>query len=122
MAHQRTLSRRLKPKPRRVCENTQNAVELMLDLDWSPEQISAICTRIGFPVSHEWIYNYVLADFNDGGSLFAHLRYRLKRYKKRLRSDIHLTMLDSFPNAFEFFNKSRDFLENRLLLCPILRV
>lgn len=84
MAHKRTLSRRLKRKPRRVCENTKNAVELMLELDWSPEQVSAICSRIGYPVSHEWIYNYELADFNGGGSLFTHLRHRLKRYKKRL--------------------------------------
>lgn len=57
VAQQRMLSRRLKPKSRRVCENTQSAVQLMLDLDWSPEQISVICSRIGFPVSHEWIYN-----------------------------------------------------------------
>jgi IS30 family transposase len=83
-AQQNALMRRLKPKPRRVCENTQNAVELMLELDWSPEQISAICARIGYSVSHEWIYNHVLTDFNDGGRLFTHLRHRLKRYKKRL--------------------------------------
>lgn len=55
----------------------------MLKMDWSPEQILAICTRIGYPVGHEWIYNYVLADFYGGG-LFTHLRHRLKCYKKRL--------------------------------------
>lgn len=82
-AQERTLKRRCKPKPKRVCENTRNAVELMLKMDWSPEQISAICTRIGYPVSHEWIYNYVLADFHGGGGLFKHLRQRLRRYKKR---------------------------------------
>lgn len=84
IAQERTLKRRSKPKPKRVCENTRNAVELMLEMDWSPEQISAICTRIGYPVSHEWIYNYVLADFYGGGGLFTHLRHRLRRYKKRL--------------------------------------
>ena len=83
-AQKRSLLRRFKPKPKRICEYTKNAVEFMLELDWSPEQISAISTRIGYPVSHEWIYNYVLADFNAGGTLFAHLRHRLKRYKKRL--------------------------------------
>tara|TARA_R100000750_G_scaffold2401_2_gene2071 strand:+ start:24701 stop:25090 length:390 start_codon:yes stop_codon:yes gene_type:complete len=57
----------------------------MLEVDWSPEQISAICARIGYPVSHEWIYNYVQADFYGGGGLFTHLRHRLRRYKKRLR-------------------------------------
>ncbi len=83
-AQERTLKRRSKPKPKRVCENTRNAVELMLKMDWSPEQISAIFTRIGYPVSHEWIYNFVLADFYGGGGLFTHLRHRLRRYKKRL--------------------------------------
>ena len=83
-AQERMLKRRSKPKPKRVCENTRNAVELMLKMDWSPEQISAICTRIGYPVSHEWIYNFVLADFYGGGGLFTHLRHRLRRYKKRL--------------------------------------
>ena len=83
VAQQKTLSRRLKPKPRRICDNTESAVEFMLQLDWSPEQISAICTRLGYSVSHEWIYNYVRADFNNGGSLFKHLRHKLKRYKRR---------------------------------------
>ena len=83
-AQERTLIRRSKSKPNRVCENTRNAVEFMLEMDWSPEQISAICARMGYPVSHEWIYNYVLADFYCGGDLFTHLRHRLKRYKRRL--------------------------------------
>jgi len=67
----------------RICEATRAAVELMLELDWSPEQVSAICKRIGRPVSHEWIYTYVLANFKQGGNLYLHLRHRLKRYKKR---------------------------------------
>ena len=83
-AQERTLKRRSKPKHIRVCENTRNAVELMLEMDWSPEQISAICTRKGYPVSHEWIYNFVLADFYGGGGLLTHLRHRLRRYIKRL--------------------------------------
>ena len=35
-AQERMLKRRSKPKPKRVCENTRNAVELMLEMDWSP--------------------------------------------------------------------------------------
>ena len=80
----RALNRRLQSKPKRICENTKCAVEFMLKLDWSPEQISAICGRIGYPVSHEWIYQHVLNDHDRGGSLFTHLRHKLKRYKKRL--------------------------------------
>ena len=80
----RALNRRLQSKPKRICENTKSAVEFMLKLDWSPEQISAICGRIGYPVSHEWIYQHILNDHDRGGSLFTHLRHKLKRYKKRL--------------------------------------
>ena len=56
----------------------------MLEIDWSPKQISAICTRISYPVSHKRIYNHVLADFYGGGGLFTHLRHRLRRYRKQL--------------------------------------
>jgi IS30 family transposase len=34
-------------------------VELTLSWLWSPEQISGIGSRIGMPVSHEWIYRHV---------------------------------------------------------------
>lgn len=83
-AQQRTIKRRTNPKPNRVCEDTRNVVAFMLEMDWSPEQISAICARMGYPVSQEWIYNYVLADFYRWGGLFTHLRHRLKRYRRCL--------------------------------------
>lgn len=48
-AQRLTLSRRLKPKPKRISENTRCAVELMRELDWSPELscyfINAITVR-----------------------------------------------------------------------------
>ncbi|EGN75172.1 transposase, IS30 family [Idiomarina sp. A28L] len=83
-AHLKTLKRRSSSAKKRICDKTKIAVEFMLELDWSPEQISAICKRIGRPVSHEWVYTHILADFKQGGQLHAHLRHRLKRYKKRL--------------------------------------
>ncbi len=82
-AQVKTCQRRHSKGTWRICEATRAAVELMLELDWSPEQVSAICKRIGRPVSHEWIYTYVLANFKQGGNLYLHLRHRLKRYKKR---------------------------------------
>ena len=36
-AQERTLIRRSKSKPNRVCENTRKPVEFMLEMDWSPE-------------------------------------------------------------------------------------
>src|SRR5690554_3818671 len=64
-------------------KSTVAAVKLLLECDWSPEQISAVCKRIGRPVSHEWIYTYIIRDFKRGGQLHKHLRHRLKRYRKR---------------------------------------
>lgn len=52
----------------------------MLARDWSAEHILDICKRLGYPVSHEWIYNHVLADFYGGGGLFSHLRHRLRSF------------------------------------------
>ncbi|HAD43162.1 MAG TPA: hypothetical protein DCF97_08570 [Plesiomonas shigelloides] len=45
-----------------ISTDTVFYVEAGLCWKWSPEQISAICKRIGSPVSHEWIYQHVQAD------------------------------------------------------------
>lgn len=56
----------------------------LLDLDWSPEQISRMLKKLNIAVSHAWIYQYVHKDFTQGGTLYLHLRLQLKRYKNRL--------------------------------------
>lgn len=83
IAQQRTLQRRHGSKKGRIIQNTLIAVEFMLELDWSPEQIAAICKRLGLFASHKWIYGHALPDFKQGGGLYLHLRHRLKCYKKR---------------------------------------
>ena len=51
--------------------------------DWSPEQISGWLWRNGYePVSHEWIYQYILDDKRAGGDLHSHLRCQKKRRKR----------------------------------------
>jgi len=58
---------------------------------WSPDQISKTI-RLDFPdkhlmtISHEAIYQYVLADKKLGGSLFKYLRQSNKKRKKRYGS------------------------------------
>jgi IS30 family transposase len=84
-AYERALARR-KAKSRQVSDETETALLFMLSLDWSPEQISAICKRIGRPVSHEWIYKLVLTDYENGGKLYKHLRHQLKRIESDSRS------------------------------------
>lgn len=82
-AHAKALAVRHKKQPARIAKSTVYVVEMLLKLDWSPEQISGVCQRQQIPVSHEWIYQHIHADFKAGGRLYLHLRHRLKRYKKR---------------------------------------
>jgi IS30 family transposase len=65
-----------------ICPDTVFYVEAGLSWKWSPEQISAICKRIGSPVSHEWIYQHIQADKSSGGELYKHLRQGKRRYRK----------------------------------------
>lgn len=57
-------------------------IHLLIENDWSPEQISNVLTNAGAPVSHEWIYCYIAADKRHGGKLYRHLRQGHKRYRR----------------------------------------
>jgi IS30 family transposase len=58
-------------------------IETKLRLDWSPEQISGwLSGHHAIQVSHEWIYQYILADKHAGGDLYRHLRCQKKRRKR----------------------------------------
>lgn len=46
-------------------------------MDWSPEQVSVVYTRLDYPISHEWIYSYVLTNFYGGDGVFTHPRNQL---------------------------------------------
>lgn len=81
-AHQKALSRRQKAVAR-IRPETWAVVDEKLRQDWSPEQISGWLKRWrGVAVSHEWIYQYVLADQRTGGDLHRHLRCQQKRRKR----------------------------------------
>lgn len=75
-------ARRRSAAKRSISPDTVLYVETGLCWKWSPEQISAICKRIGSPVSHEWIYQHVQADRANGGELYKHLRQGRRRYRK----------------------------------------
>lgn len=59
----------------------------LLELKWSPEQISGALSAKGWKgvPSHEWIYQYVYQDKTQGGTLHLNLRHK-KRYRKRALS------------------------------------
>lgn len=68
----------------RIGEQTWARVEALLDLQWSPEQISSRLQLEGLPpVSHETIYLYIYRDKRQGGQLYLHLR-RHHTYRKRI--------------------------------------
>ncbi len=50
---------------------------------WSPEQIKGYCDKEGIDmVSHERIYQYIRKDKVQGGTLYKHLRHKLKHRKR----------------------------------------
>lgn len=53
----------------RISAKTWLAVEQRLRLDNSPEQISGVLALQGINISHEWIYQHILAGKKNGGSL-----------------------------------------------------
>lgn len=73
-AHRLALSRRqCKSKPR-IDGTTWAFIEQLIRVDWSPEQISGWMKKeMDYSVSHEWIYQYILHDKQDGGDLYLHL-------------------------------------------------
>ncbi|EBC1279625.1 IS30 family transposase, partial [Salmonella enterica] len=73
-AQQLSRARRQAAAKRFIGPDTVFYVEVGLGWKWSPEQINAVCRRIGSPVSHEWIYQYVQTDKASGGELYRHLR------------------------------------------------
>ena len=73
-AHEKAIGRRAKAKPR-ITATTWKVVEEKLREDWSPEQVSRwLKNRQGIQISHEWIYQHILADQQAGGDLYTHLR------------------------------------------------
>ena len=81
-AHERAMERRARTVSR-ITAKIWGVVEKLLRQDWSPEQISGrLKKEQGLAISHEWIYQHVLADKRVGGDLYKHLRCQKKRRKR----------------------------------------
>jgi IS30 family transposase len=81
-AHQLALRRRKKARPQ-IPKETWIWIESFLRQDWSPEQIVCWLKQYaGVQISHERIYQYILADKRTGGDLYTHLRCQKKRRKR----------------------------------------
>lgn len=54
----------------------------LVDEQWSPEQISGYLSKDGIKISHETIYAWIRENKRNRGTLYKHLRHRLKHRKK----------------------------------------
>ena len=86
-AHKRSQKRQTSKGKKRICLEVWTYVEQCLHQDFSPEQISGVLKRKGFALSHEWIYQYILADKKRGGTLHSHLRCQRKRKRRYGKPD-----------------------------------
>jgi transposase, IS30 family len=81
-AHQKAQARKHGAK-KQIRLETWEYIEQKLKREWSPEQVSGRLQRHHkVKISHEWIYQYILANKAVGGSLYKHLRCQ-KRNRKR---------------------------------------
>lgn len=87
-AHQFALDKRhLAEKHITFTPALQTMVIEKILMDWSPDQISGYCKLQGLAeISHERIYQFLLADKKSGGTLHTHLRHSGKKRKKRYGS------------------------------------
>jgi len=82
-AHCLALDRRKAKVRPRFGGSTWTKVELLIQMDWSPQQISGrLKVEEGISISHEYIYQYIYADKKVGGQLHRHLRCQKKRRKR----------------------------------------
>lgn len=82
-AHRFCLQRRANKIRTRIENATWRLVRQLLREGWSPEQISLwLAQEADLSVSHESIYQYVLADKQAGGALYRHLRCQKQRKKR----------------------------------------
>lgn len=80
---QRFAQARQKKAPTRIKPRDWQLVESLINLKWSPEQISDHCRdNLTFQISHERIYQYIYQDKKGGGSLWKCLRCQKKRKKR----------------------------------------
>jgi len=82
-AHQLAVHRRQTKAQCRLTPEHWSLIERLLQEDWSPEQISLwLADQQAITISHEWIYQHVLQDKAQDGTLYRHLRCQKARKKR----------------------------------------
>ncbi len=78
---QQNANQRKKRKPgnRSIPKEIKDeAIRLLVEEQWSPEQISAALNLRGMKISHETIYKIIRTDKKKGGTLYLSCRHKLK--------------------------------------------
>lgn len=82
---QKNANQRKKRKPGNHAipqEIKDEAIRLLIEEQWSPEQISAVLKERGMKISHETIYKMIREDKRNGGTLYLYCRHHLKHRSK----------------------------------------
>lgn len=88
-ANERAFGRRKNAdKQIRFTDDIKTNVIRYLKQDWSPEQISGWLKANNKPsVSHETIYQFIINNQKEGGTLYKHLRLGRKKRRKRIKGE-----------------------------------
>jgi len=84
-AHEKALARRFAAAKRiKMTPTMIELVEHYIRQDFSPEQVSGFLDReYELKISHETIYKHIWSDKKTGGTLYKHLRWSTRKYRKR---------------------------------------
>ena len=92
-AHRQAEQRQQDKNRSHIDQDDWDQVEKLLQLDWSPEQIAGRLDKNGkLDISHEWIYQHVWQDKNEGGTLYENLRLGRENRKAYGTRNSHTTI------------------------------
>ena len=102
-AHAKAMERRKRTTSNRSKDSciVWEALNLLKEEDWSPEQISADMKKRGKYISHELIYRHIRAD--QSGELASHCRHKMK-YNRHGRLD-RTTKVRNIPDRVSIHNR-----------------
>ena len=102
-AHKKAMERRQRTTTNRAKDPVivWEALELLVEEDWSPQQISADMKRRGKEISHELIYRHIRAD--KTGKLASHCRHKMK-YNRHGRPD-RTTKVRNIPDRISIHQR-----------------
>lgn len=102
-AHAKAMERRKRTTSNRAKDPVivWEALNLLKEEDWSPEQVSADMKKRGRSISHELIYRHIRG--NENGDLASHCRHKMK-YNRHGRPD-RTTKVKNIPDRISIHSR-----------------